>query len=161
MFIQIRKTLFSGEFVNKLLIFPDRMSMDFEVASNFTPALITGMPNIKYATVHLSRLFGVDDGRVYASEFNDYAGWDIDTIDTETGYSPNHAWVSPVGANTKSDGVFTGITTYENHVICFKSDFMHEIYNNKNPFRVQDIYAEGTIDNRSIQNVDGKIDICG
>ena len=34
---------------------------------------------------------------------------------------------------------------------------MHEIYNTKNPFRLQDIYAEGTIDNRTIQDVDGKL----
>ena len=30
------------------------------------------MPGIKYAAVHLSRLFGVDDDRVYASGYNDY-----------------------------------------------------------------------------------------
>jgi hypothetical protein len=34
---------------------------------------------------------------------------------------------------------------------------MHEIYNTKNPFRLQDIYAEGAIDNRTIQDVDGKL----
>jgi hypothetical protein len=34
---------------------------------------------------------------------------------------------------------------------------MHELYNTKNPFRIQDIYAEGAIDNRTIQDVDGKL----
>ena len=34
---------------------------------------------------------------------------------------------------------------------------MHEIYNTKNPFRLQDIYAEGAIDNRTIQDVDGQL----
>jgi hypothetical protein len=34
---------------------------------------------------------------------------------------------------------------------------MHEIYNTKNPFRLQDIYAEGAVDNRTIQDVDGKL----
>jgi hypothetical protein len=34
---------------------------------------------------------------------------------------------------------------------------MHEIYNTKNPFRIQDIYAEGAIDNRTIQDVDGRL----
>ena len=112
------------------------------------------MPDIKYATVHLSRLFGVSDDRVYASGFNDYTNWNVDTIDE---YNESNSWSSTSQSNTKAGGDFTGITTFQNHVICFKRDFMHEIYNTKNPFRLQDIYAEGTIDNRTIQDVDGKL----
>ena len=112
------------------------------------------MPNLKYATVHLSRVFGVDDDRVYASGYNDYTNWNLDTIDE---YNEANSWCSPSQSNTKAGGNFTGITTFQNHVICFKHDFMHEIYNTKNPFRLQDIYAEGTIDNRTIQDVDGKL----
>lgn len=112
------------------------------------------MPPIKYATVHLSRLFGVSDDRVYASGYNDYTNWNIDTVD---GYNESNAWCTPAQSNTKAGGVFTGITTFQSHVICFKRDFMHEIYNTKNPFRIQDIFAEGTIDNRTIQDVDGRL----
>ena len=112
------------------------------------------MPDLKYATVHLSRVFGVDDDRVYASGYNDYTNWNLDTVDE---YNESNAWCSPSQSNTKAGGNFTGITTFQNHVICFKHDFMHEIYNTKNPFRLQDIYAEGTIDNRTIQDVDGKL----
>ena len=112
------------------------------------------MPDLKYATVHLSRVFGVDDDRVYASGYNDYTNWNLDTVDE---YNEANAWCSPSQSNTKAGGNFTGITTFQNHVICFKHDFMHEIYNTKNPFRLQDIYAEGTIDNRTIQDVDGKL----
>jgi hypothetical protein len=112
------------------------------------------MPDLKYATVHLSRVFGVDDDRVYASGYNDYTNWNLDTIDE---YNEANSWCSPSQANTKAGGKFTGITTFQNHVICFKRDFMHEIYNTKNPFRLQDIYAEGTIDGRTIQDVDGKL----
>ena len=112
------------------------------------------MPDIKYATVHLSRLFGVSDDRVYASGFNDYTNWNVDTIDE---YNESNSWSSTSQSNTKAGGDFTGITTFQNHVICFKRDFMHEIYNTKNPFRLQDIYAEGSIDNRTIQDVDGKL----
>lgn len=144
----------TGTYIKKLLIFPDKMSMDFVINANFTPAAMVGVPSIKYATVYLSRLFGVDDDRVYASGFNDYANWNLDTIDDA---GPNNAWASPVQGNTKANGKFTGITTFANHVVCFKNDFMHELYNNKNPFRIQDIYAEGTIDNRSIQDVDGTL----
>lgn len=112
------------------------------------------MPDIKYATVHVSRLFGVSDDCVYASGFNDYTNWALDTIDE---YNESNAWQSKTQSNTKADGNFTGITNFQGHVVCFKRDFMHEIYNTKNPFRIQDVYAEGTIDNRTIQDVDGKL----
>lgn len=151
-----------GEYVKKLLIFPDKKSVNLEVIRNYTTpttlefaSLETDthkMPNLKYATVHLSRVFGVDDDRVYASGFNDYANWNLDTADE---YNESNAWCSPAQSNVKADSKFTGITTYQNHIVCFKRNFMHELYNTKNPFRIQDIYAEGTIDNRTIQDVDG------
>lgn len=198
----------SGQYVKKLLIFPDKKSMDFEITKDFTISDMTvlvkeytnstspylppdtanhnyyykntynqdvyrwvvddadssntgwkvsvppNVPNIKYAAVHLSRVFGVDDDRVYASGYNDYSNWNLDTVDE---YNESNAWCSPAQSNTKAGGVFTGIVTFQGHVICFKQDFMHEIYNTKNPFRIQDIYAEGAIDNRSIQDVDGRL----
>lgn len=154
-----------GKYYKKLLIFPDKKSVDLNVEKDYTnitdlkPASleIDGqhyLPNIKYATVHLSRVFGVDDDRVYASGFNDYANWNLDTAEE---YNESNAWCSPAQANVKADSKFTGITTYQNHVVCFKRNFMHEIYNTKNPFRIQDIYAEGAIDNRTIQDVDGNL----
>ena len=112
------------------------------------------MPDIKYATVHLSRLFGVSDDCVYASGFNAYTNWNLDTIDE---YNESNAWQSKAQSNTKADGNFTGIINFQGHVVCFKRDFMHEIYNTKNPFRIQDIYAEGAIDHRTLQDVDGKL----
>lgn len=112
------------------------------------------MPDIKYATVYLSRLFGVDDTRVYASGYNDYTNWNLDTVGE---YNESNAWCSPAQSNVKAGGSFTGITTFQSHIVCFKNDFMHEIYNTYNPFRIQDIFAEGTIDNRTIQDVDGSL----
>ena len=152
-----------GKFVQKLLIFPDKKSMDFKISANFTPADlsvgINQMPDIKYAAVHLSRVFGVDDDRIYASGFNDYSNWNLNTIDDFD--NPSNAWASPAQANTKANGKFTAITAFQNHIVCFKKDFMHELYNNKNPFRIQDIFSEGTIDNRSIQDVDGRLIFVG
>jgi len=199
----------SGKYVKKLLIFPDKKSMDFEISadgfsisdmsvlvkeytnskspylppdtashnyyyrnthnsdvykwvddasdsekSGWKVSVPPAMPNIKYAAVHLSRLFGVDDDRVYASGYNDYTNWNLDTVDE---YNESNAWCSPAQSNTKAGGVFTGITNFQGHIVCFKRDYMHEIYNTKNPFRIQDIYAEGAIDHRTIQDVDGKL----
>lgn len=121
---------------------------------SFKVSIPPAFPNLQYAAVHLSRLFGVDNDRVHVSGFNDYSNWNLDTV-TESNES--NAWCSAAQANTKANGTFTGITVYDNHVVCFKHDFMHEIYNNKNPFRLVDVYAEGTIDNRSVQEVDGKL----
>lgn len=199
----------AGKYVKKLLIFPDKKSMDFNITEDdfeirdmsvlikeyenskapYTPpdtashnyyykntynqdvykwvddtsdsensgwkvSTPPAMPNIKYAAVHLSRLFGVDDDRVYASGYNDYTNWNLDTVDE---YNESNAWCSPAQSNTKAGGKFTGITNFQGHVVCFKHDYMHEIYNTKNPFRIQDIYAEGAIDQRTIQDVDGKL----
>lgn len=122
--------------------------------SGWKVSIPPAMPPIQYAAVHLSRLFGVSEDRVYASGFNDYSNWNLDTIDE---YNESNAWCSPAQSNTKADGNFTGITVFQNHVVCFKEDFMHEIYNNKNPFRIQDIYPEGAINNKTVQDVDGNL----
>ena len=155
-----RIDVLTGTYTKKLLIFPDKKSVDFNVERNhktptaLTPALFDIAPKLKYATVHLSRVFGVDDERVYASAFNDYANWNLDTADE---YNESNAWCSPAQSNVRADSNFTGITTYQNHVVCFKRNFMHEIYNTKNPFRIQDLYKIGTIDNRTIQEVNGRL----
>lgn len=117
-------------------------------------AMNPAMPDLKYAVVHGSRVFGVNDTHVFASCFNNYAAWQLDTA---TDINEANAWSSAAGSNTKSGGVFTGIALYENHVVCFKEDFMHEIYNNKNPFRIQDIYETGAIDHRSIAIAGGML----
>lgn len=167
-------TIIDGTFTKRLLIFPDKKSMYFNIAEDSETSeenktfelydmddaengIVT--PPIKYATVHLSRVFGVSDDCVFASGFNDYTNWELDNVgdDEDDGYNEKNAWMSQTQSNTKADGKFTGIINYQGHIVCFKRDYMHEIYNNKNPFRIVDIYAEGTIDNRSIQDVDGKL----
>ena len=157
-----------GEYDRKLIVFPDKVSFDYDESgdkiivksievSDENGNLTNAVPDIKYATVHLSRVFGVDDSMVYASAFNDYTNWTVDTADE---YNEANAWYTASQSNSKADGVFTGITTFQNHVVCFKKDFMHEIYNTKNPFRIQDIYAEGAIDIRSVCDVDGQLIFC-
>ncbi|MCK9477996.1 MAG: hypothetical protein M0R40_00655 [Firmicutes bacterium] len=147
----------SGSFEERYIVFPDKKAVyldDSELKADDLEANGDNpIPDIKYATVHLSRLFGVDDDRVYASAFNDYANWDFDYAE----YNESDAWVSPAQANTKANTAFTGITTFMNHVVCFKHNFMHEIYNNKNPFRIHDIFPEGAIDGRTVQEVNGRL----
>lgn len=127
---------------------------DGSVVNKWVVSVPPAVPDIKYAAVHQSRVFGVDDTRVYASGFNNYANWNLDTAGE---YNESNAWVSATQSNTKAGGDFTGITVFQNHVICFKKDFMHEIYNTKNPFRIQDIFSQGTIDQRTVQDVGGRL----
>ena len=111
-------------------------------------------PKLKYITTHLGRLCGVDDSRVYVSGFGDNTNWTLDAADDS---NEKNAWVSMSQSNSSRDGNFSGIAVYDNHVLCFKKDYMHEIYGTKNPFRLYDIYADGTIDNRSIREVAGRL----
>lgn len=109
-------------------------------------------PKIKLAAVYRSRLFGVDDKRVYASAFNDYSDFVLDSIDDE---NERNAWCSAAQSNTKADGAFTGITVYNDRVVLFKKDFLQEAYGLNNPFRIVDMGTVGTIDNRTVQEVGG------
>jgi hypothetical protein len=60
-------------------------------------------------------------------------------------------------SNVKATGEFTGITTYLNSAVAFKRDYIHEVTGNANPFKINDIYAEGATDNRNIADVDGNL----
>lgn len=131
----------ASTYVRKILIYPDCVSMDFNITSDFaTASLGSAYPPIKYATVYCSRLFGVSDDLVYASSFNDYADFDLDTADES---SSANAWVSMSQSNVKADSRFTAIATYNNHVVLLKKDFLQLVYNNKNPFRIVDIGSYG------------------
>lgn len=135
------ENIIDATYVRKILIFPDAYSMDLNVTSRFTPAdLGDTYPDIRYGTVYGSRVFGVDDNLVYASYYNDYARWDLDTADD---YNEANAWVSMSQSNAKADGNFSAIATYDNHVVLFKRDFMQLVYNDNNPFRIVDVGAYG------------------
>lgn len=146
-----------GEFDRKILIFPDKLSMDYvtNVSGEIDFAYLGDTyPDLKMAVVQDSRLFGVDDARIYASGANDYANWDLDTA---TDYSSAHAWCSPTQADSRADGSFTAITSYGGHIVAFKEDFTHELYNNKNPFYLQELFGFGAIDRRTVHEVGGRL----
>lgn len=135
------ENIIEAEYVRKILIYPDRYSIDFEITGNFEPkSLGNTYPSLALAAVYGSRVFGVDDNLVYASAYNDYADWDLDTADE---YSDANAWVSMSQANVKADGAFTAIASYDNHIVLFKRDFMQLVYHNKNPFRIVDVGSFG------------------
>jgi hypothetical protein len=139
-----------GDFSKKLLIFPDKKSMDYDIAENFTLFDINTtenpIPNIDYATVYNARLFGVKDGKIYASGFNNYANFNLDTA---TGISEGNAWASETQSNPKAQNTFVALTVYDGHPIGFKPDYMQTVYNTKNPFRIVDIGEFGCVSNKA------------
>lgn len=147
------ENIVASMFERKLLVFPDKVSLDFAPTSSFTAAdLQSTYPDLKLATVYGSRVFGVDDNLVYASAYNNYANWDLDTADDT---SDANAWVSMSQSNVKADGEFTGIWTYDNHVVLFKKDFLQLVYNNKNPFRIVDVCSYGADNQNAICESEG------
>ncbi len=141
------ENLAEGTFARRLLIYPDMVSVELSYSDIYERAVIgnpkslgEGQPPIRFATVYASRLFGVDENKVYASGFNDYTDWRLDTADD---ISEAHAWMSMTQSNPKADGTFTGITTYDNHVVLFKKDFTQLVYSDNNPFRIVDLTAYG------------------
>lgn len=115
---------------------------------------VINCPTLKDVTVFQSRLFGIDDGKIYASGFNDYANWNLDTASNS---SSANAWVSVLNANPQADGNLTAITTYQDRVIVFRENYMYEIRNTKNPFRVIDIFNEGCISSGAVAVAGGML----
>lgn len=111
-------------------------------------------PVFNDTAVFQSRLFGIDEAKVYASKFNEYCGWTLDTADDS---NSANAWISALNANPNADGDLTAITAYQDRVIVFRENYMYEIRNTKNPFRVVDIFQEGCINSRAVCVVKDKL----
>lgn len=139
----------------KILVFPQCVSFApptesgrFEVA--FFNTAENPVPALSFATVHLGRLWGVKDGKFFASGWNDYADWALPTAEDLEGDVTAFPWVSATQSDVNADGAFTAVTVYDNHVIGFKKNYMHMIYNNKNPFRIVDVARVGALSQRAV-----------
>ena len=110
--------------------------------------IVTEIPDIRYACVAHQRLFGIDDGRVFASGYNDYANW---ALDTATEYSAENAWMS--STQSSDGGKNVGIIAYGGSVYVFKENSTLEIINTKNPFRINEIFSVGAVNQKGIQVV--------
>lgn len=130
----------------------------YSTGENLGAPEISGAPLIDHMTVHQSRLFSVGNNRVYASGYNNYADY---TLDTANEINESHAWMSTSQSNPKAAGDFTAIATYGNHVLLFREKFLQEVYGTKNPFRIVDIGEFGTIDQRSICEINGVLYFVG
>lgn len=130
------------DFNGNIVIFPDKKYYGYieNVFGDFE------CPDIDYATVHYNRIFGIKGSDVWASKVGDFKIWD-DYSGTEL-----DSWV----ADVYSPGDFTGITTYQDHVVFFKSDQMYELYGyTPSQFKILEAAKIGCVNNESIAEVGG------
>lgn len=148
------ENIVAAKFERKILIYPFCLS--------YTPGADTvesfntsgnAVPRLENVTVLNGRVFGVLDGKFYASAWNDYTDWVLPAADTPEENKPSMAWCSTTQSDIDASGDFTGITVYNGQVIGFKRNFMHMIYNNKNPFRIVDIAKVGALSQEAICEV--------
>jgi hypothetical protein len=147
--------ILTAQFKPTILIFPDKKSFPAtpESGMQMTAAdLGDTYPDLKTATSFQGRVFGSDGDRVMASEYNDYAGWNLDTADESLS---SNAWVTTTQTNVRADDVVTGVTVYQNHVVVFKRGYMHMVYGTENPFRLVDIGERGAVGARAFCEVNG------
>lgn len=111
-------------------------------------SVVTEMPDIRYACTAHQRLFGINDTQVFASGYNDYANW---ALDTATEYSAENAWMS--STQSSDGGRNVGIVAYGGSVFVFKENSTLEIINTKNPFRINEIFSVGAVSQKGIQVV--------
>lgn len=131
------------DFNGNIVIFPQKKYYDYidGIFGDFTCPY-----DIDYTTVHYNRIFGIKGSNVYASKVGDFKVWD-DYSGTEL-----DSWA----ADVYSPGDFTGITSYQDHVVFFKSDQMYELYGyTPSQFKILESAKVGCIDNRSIAEVGG------
>ncbi len=144
---------FVGGYLKKILLLPLFFSYDIQdnkaekLPSNAAPISTMG-------TMFVSRLFSACKGNIFASEFNKVNSYSFDTADNS---SSANAWMSTTQSNVKADGDITALAVYDGHVVLFKRDYMMQVYNNENPFRLVEIGSYGCISKKAVCEFDGKL----
>lgn len=133
------------DFNGNIVIFPDLKYYDYILDTFGT---FTCPYEIDFATVHYNRIFGIKGSNVYASKVGDFKAWD------DYSGTAMDSWA----ADVYSPGDFTGITSYQDHVVFFKSDQMYELYGYiPSQFKIVEAAKMGCIDDRSISEVAGML----
>ncbi len=145
-----------GSYRHLCLIYPDGLSFDLDAETPIFEPIgdPARSPRLDHACVHVSRLFGTENARIYASGYNDPADWDLDTA-TDSGAAA--AWSATVQANPLSAGGFTALTVYDGHVLAFKKNFCHIINNTQNPFRIADLLSVGASSQSTVAEAGGSL----
>lgn len=123
----------------RIIIFPDKKKYDFSTGTFSTMAAET--PAILYACAHNNRIFGVFDSKIKVCTLGNEEDWDT--------FVPVASTNSYALDWDTEGGDFTGIVSYQNHVVIFKADYMYEVYNVNPPYNVQRVNKVGCLNNVS------------
>jgi len=103
-------------------------------------------PDLDYVTTHYNRVFGCKGNTIRGSKWGDFKVWE------DFSGEQDDSWATDVA----SEGDFTGIYTYQDHVIFFKSNYMAELYGAyPSQFELIDVGAFGLIDQRAVAEGSG------
>lgn len=144
----------NGEYKKKILVLPIYCAGEIGQGGTAIFEQYTEVPSASSACVFMSRIFCSDRGKLFASEFNNACGFNFDTADQAL---DSNAWMTNTQSNTKADGDITALAVYDGHVVVFKKDYMMQVYNNKNPFRLVEIGSYGCISKEAVCEFDGKL----
>lgn len=120
-----------------IVIFPDKAYYNYidDKWGTFTA------PDLDFITVWNNRVWGVKGNEIRCSKLGDFKEWEDFSGEANDSYATNVA----------SHGDFTGIYTFNNHVIAFKENLQYEIYGHKpSNFQVQEVSRTGAINNKGI-----------
>ncbi len=143
------------EFWDKICIFPDKKYYNETDGTNGTignggtyPAA-GSCPDIDYVCVHNNRVWGVKGSTIYACALGNIQDWT-----TFVDVDGNPSSVGAYAVSVASQGDFTGVIEYQNHVVALKNNYHHELYGSMpSNFTVVEVSKTGTIQNNSMVEV--------
>lgn len=146
----------NGSFIRAVIIYPDMLSFDCDAQQfsvvPYMPEDGVMPPAFSNACVHLSRVFGTCDNRLFASAYNDPCNFDLDTA-SDTGAA--NAWASTVQSGEMGD--FTAATVFDGQPLVMREDATYAVNGTKNPFRVAELLPVGAYSAKSVAKTEGNL----
>lgn len=142
------------DFQGVVLIFPDKKY--YNPSTNTFGNISNGLaypaegscPDMDFVTTLNNRVWGCKDNHIYASALGNFQNW------TSLGTATTDSFAVDVA----SEGKFTGIFAFDNHVEFFKADVLHELYGDKPAnFQVQEVLKQGSLSHDAVQEVQGAL----
>ena len=111
-------------FAYGVINYPTQGEEDFEDTgeSGYGFNISRNVPDLDFVLEYNNRLYGTHENTIYASKLGDPMNWySYGTGTAEASYS----------LEVGSDGEFTGIAPYSDHIVFFKENCMHKLYGYK------------------------------
>jgi hypothetical protein len=144
-------------FNDNIIIMPDKKyynitDNEFGTIGSGTYPETGSCPDMDYICEHMNRLWGVKGNDIYASKLGDFKNWTaFPGLETDS-----------YATDVASEGNFTGVYNYANHVVMTKPDCIHELYGYKpSNFQIQRTANKGCLYGKSIVEVNGALFFVG